>query len=145
MQLGLCKFLCGVNHMKVRDATVSVVMVDGDSTIASAAKIMSQHVTGSVLVKREGEVIGVMTERDILNKVIANGLNPAEAKVKDIMSSPLITIDADASVAEASELMSKRQIRRLIVIDNARIIGKITANSVSRNLKYLTAKKMSSG
>ena len=127
--------------MKVKEIMHAVDRVDSNATVAEAARAMDKKTVGSVLVEQNGRVIGIMTERDLLRKVVAKGKNPDNLKVKDIMNSPVLTIDANKDIAEASDMMDKERIRRLIVTENGRIVGKVTANSISRNLKFYIARK----
>lgn len=129
--------------MQVRDIMHSATKISSNIGISEAARIMEQKLIGSVLVEENGKIIGIMTERDILRKVVARSKNPDELKARDIMSSPLITIDADASIEEASSLMDEKRIRRLVVTENGKIVGKITANEISRNLRLILAKEKS--
>ncbi len=115
--------------------------VDSNVSISEAAKLMEQKLIGSILAEENNEVIGIMTERDILKKVVAKGKNPDEVKVKNIMNHPVLTIDANQDIVEASRIMDRKRIRRLIVTENDKIIGKVTANSISRNLKFYLARK----
>ena len=127
--------------MKVREIMHAATKIPSNTTICEAAKIMDQRLLGSVLIEGNAGIVGIMTERDILRKVVAKGENPEKLCVKDIMSYPLITIDADEDALEASRIMDEKKIRRLVVTDNGVIVGKITANSISRNLKYIMARK----
>ena len=127
--------------MKIREIMRSITKVHSDMCISRAAKLMDQKSIGSVLVEEEGEVIGIMTERDILRKIVAKGRNPDKVKVKEVMNDPVITIDANEDILEASKIMDEKKIRRLIVVENGQIVGKITANSISRNLKYMIVRE----
>ena len=122
--------------MQIKELMHNATKLSSDTTISEAAKIMDKKSIGSVLIEENGKVIGIMTERDILRKIVAKGKNPDELRIKHIMSSPLITIDADEDVLEASKKMDEHRIRRLVVTQNGEIIGKVTANSIARNLKY---------
>ena len=126
--------------MLVKEIMHSVTKVSSDTSISEAAGIMDQKSIGSVLIEGSNRIMGIMTERDILRKIVAKGRNPDEVKVKDIMNKPIITIDVDEDILEASRTMDQNRIRRLIVTENGQIVGKITANSIARNLKYLMAK-----
>jgi len=117
----------------------NVTKVSPDRNITEVAKIMDQKVIGSVLIEENGKIIGIMTERDILRKVVAKGKNPDEVKVKAVMSYPIITIDANEDVIEASRKIEQHKIRRLIITENGEIVGIVTANSIARNLKYALA------
>ncbi|MAE42909.1 CBS domain-containing protein [Candidatus Woesearchaeota archaeon] len=127
--------------MKVKEIMHMADRVDSNVSISEAAKLMEQKLIGSILAEENNEVIGIMTERDILKKVVAKGKNPDEVKVKNIMNHPVLTIDANQDIVEASRIMDRKRIRRLIVTENDKIIGKVTANSISRNLKFYLARK----
>ena len=127
--------------MKVKEIMHAVDRVQSGTIVSEAARIMDRKLAGSLLVEDSGKVIGIMTERDILRKVVAKGRNPEKLKVKDIMNSPVLTIDANKDIMEASDIMGRERIRRLIVTENGRIVGKVTANSISRNLKFYMARK----
>lgn len=124
--------------MQVKEIMHNVTKIPSDTSICEAAIIMGKESIGSVLIEENNKVIGIMTERDILQKIVAKGRNPEETKVKDIMTQPLVTIDASESIVQAGEKMDEQRIRRLLVTENGKIIGKVTANSISRNLKYLS-------
>lgn len=131
--------------MKVKEAMHNTTKVPSTTTIAEAAGIMDKKVIGSVLVEEDNKVIGMMTERDILRKVVAAGRKCEDVTVKDIMNFPLITIDSEASLEEGSELMAKHKIRRLIVTENNNIIGIITARNIAENLRYSLGKSLVGG
>lgn len=123
--------------MRVKEIMHNVTHLPADMSVSKAAGIMDKQLIGSVLVEEKGKDIGVMTERDILRKVVAKGKNPDYVTIKEIMTSPIMTIDSNEDITEASRKMSEKRIRRLIVTENGKIVGKVTANSISRNLRYL--------
>ncbi|MBI2523585.1 CBS domain-containing protein [Candidatus Woesearchaeota archaeon] len=127
--------------MRVKEIMHHVVKIPFWSSVSEAARIMDEKSIGSVLIEENGRVIGIMTEKDILRKIVAKGKNPDKVKVKDIMNDPVITIDANEDILEASKIMDEKRIRRLIVVENGQIAGKITANSISRNLKYMIVRE----
>jgi len=86
---------------------------------------------GSVLVYIVGEPIGIVTERDIVRKIVAAGFDCSKVRIADIMSSPIISIPPDATVEQASELMSTYKIRRLPVIQEGKVVGIIAANDIA--------------
>ncbi|TAL48354.1 CBS domain-containing protein [archaeon] len=126
--------------VRVRDAMHSVTKVRSSTTVAEAAVIMDSKQIGSVLIEENGKIAGIMTERDILRKVVAKGRDPKMLTVKDMMSQPLITIDSDATLDVASKIMEQHGIRRLVVIEKGTIVGIITTRDVSNNINYLLAK-----
>lgn len=127
--------------MLVNDIMHNATKLPSDTTVSEAAAMMEQKSIGSVLVEKNNKIIGIMTERDILKKIVAKGENSDVLRVKDIMSYPIITIDANESVVKASEKMDQHRIRRLVVTKNGQIVGKVTANSISRSIKYLSVRE----
>lgn len=127
--------------MKVSEIMHAATRIQSNSTISEVARVMDQKLIGSVLIEENNEIIGIVTERDILRKVVAKGENAETTMVKDIMSYPLITIDANEDALEASRIMDEKRIRRLLVTENGKVVGKVTANSISRNLKYLLSRR----
>lgn len=127
--------------MKVKEIMHNADKVASSTRVSEAAKLMDQKLVGSLLVEENGRVIGIMTERDILRKIVAKGKLADKVRVKEIMSSPVLTIDADEDILEASKVMDGEKIRRLVVTERGVIVGKVTANSISRNLKFYLARK----
>jgi len=112
----------------------NVVMLDGNETIEKAARTMRDEQIGSILVSEKGEAVGIVTERDILYKVVAGGKDSSKLKLKDIMSKPLISIDSNAKVKEAIALMAKEGIRRLVVKEGKKVVGVISQRAVVGDL-----------
>ena len=127
--------------MKVRDIMHTASKVSVDISVAKAAQLMDVKRTDSVLVEHKAG-LGIFTERDILRKIVAKGLDPAKVMVSEIMSYPLITIDADGDVEEASTLMEEHDIRRLVVTENGVVVGVVSATCIARNVKYFVAKRL---
>ncbi len=113
--------------------TKTVASVNVNQTIFEAAELMSSKGISCVLVT-DGEVpVGVVTERDIVGRVVAKRKS-LDLKVSAIMSSSLITVDPDASLKEAARLMSANRIRRLPVLKKNKLVGIISASDFVRNL-----------
>ncbi len=111
----------------------TVASVNVNQTIFEAAELMSSKGISCVLVT-DGEVpVGVVTERDIVGRVVAKRKS-LDLKVSAIMSSSLITVDPDASLKEAARLMSANRIRRLPVLKKNKLVGIISASDFVRNL-----------
>jgi len=104
--------------------------VDGDDSVSAAAREMEDVGATEALVLKDGTPIGIVTERDILYKVVAAGSNPTLVKVRDVMSSPVRTIDEASMVGEAITRMSKFGIRRLGVTRNGKIVGMVTQKAM---------------
>lgn len=116
------------NYMRKDFATVYV----GDSAFETS-KVMMEKSLGYAIVLDEGKPVGIVTERDLVLKVMAQGKNPSSVKASEIMSTPLITIDPDASLEEAVKIMVKNGIRRLAVVRGGIIYGMFTARDLARH------------
>jgi CBS domain-containing protein len=100
-----------------------LTVVAADSA-AHAARAMTDRRVGAAAVLDAGRVVGVVTERDILQKIVAAGRDPAAVHVREIMSSPALSIGVRTTVAEAAALMRKHHIRHLLVQDeNEKLLG----------------------
>jgi len=116
---------------KVKDVTPKVIIsVDVETSVTEAAKVMLENKRGAVVVTENGDPVGLVTERDVSRKVAAKGLHPQLVKVRSIMTSPLITVDMEAPVAEAIDLMLTRGIKRLLATENEKIVGVFTQGDV---------------
>lgn len=111
--------------------TKDIVTVGADAPLTHAIKTMVEKNIGSVLVTEEGSMVGIVTERDILGKLVQESPYTT-LKVEDVMSSPLVTIDGDAAIGEAADLMAERNIRRLPVTGKGEIRGIITERDIIR-------------
>ncbi|MEM2099491.1 MAG: CBS domain-containing protein [Candidatus Bathyarchaeia archaeon] len=118
--------------MLVKDAMSSPVLTtDEETTSDKVARIMDEHRVGAVVItNREGKPTGIITERDLVIRVLSKNLKPDEAKAKDIMSSPLITIEPDATISEAAKKMSSMDIRRLAVLYKDNLVGLISSKDI---------------
>jgi signal-transduction protein with cAMP-binding, CBS, and nucleotidyltransferase domain len=125
-----------LEHAEVNVATVrnfvktDPLIIDADESVLEAAKQMKDNGVGNVLVSVRGELKGIVTERDILNRVAADNLLPSAVLVRKIMTSPMITITADTPLAEAVKLMAKYKIRTLFVTENGKPLGILNMRSI---------------
>ncbi|MEM0156620.1 MAG: CBS domain-containing protein [Thermoplasmataceae archaeon] len=110
-------------------------MMTEDTTASQAAKIMSNDHVGFAIVERDGKPIGMVTEWDFINKIISKDLNPREVLLKDIMNTPLMSVDPKTPTDQVTVLMSKNGVRRLPVVENGKLIGVITSRDVLRIFK----------
>ena len=119
----------------VEDAMMKdVITISLNLTIEYAAKIMAYHKISSILVMSKDELIGILTEKDILTRVVAKGINPRESLVKDVMTSPVITVGPDTSLEEANRLMQEYKIKKLPVIasNKKKLMGILSQTDFSR-------------
>ncbi|MEE8570386.1 MAG: CBS domain-containing protein [Candidatus Bathyarchaeia archaeon] len=117
--------------------TKEVITIDYDANVTDAAKIMTvdKDYKGYVIVLQKGKPKGIVTEKDLVNKVIVGGLDPAKTSVSEIMSTPLITVDPEDDLLKASQVMKEKNVRKLIVIRDEIIYGIITAKIISQNVQ----------
>jgi signal-transduction protein with cAMP-binding, CBS, and nucleotidyltransferase domain len=104
--------------------------VDSDDSVADAARVMQKAAATEAVVMRNDEPIGIITERDILYKVVAAGLDSSTTEVRDVMSAPVATVESGAKVADAIAKMSKLGVRRLGVTRKGNLIGLVTQKAV---------------
>jgi len=118
--------------MLVRDVMSSpVITVDEDATAVRVAELMEKHELGCiVVVNKEGKPIGIITERDLVTRVLAKNLKPDTVKAKDVMTTPLITIEPDRTINEAAKKMSRLNIRRLGVVYRGELVGLISSKDI---------------
>jgi len=107
-----------------------LIFVNATESIAKAAQKMKEHGTGSILVEKDGEIAGIVTERDILYKVAAQGLSSTAVKVSEIMSTPVVTISPKTTIREALTIMDKGNFRRLVVVDGGKAVGFVSQRYV---------------
>ncbi|MGB9936667.1 MAG: cyclic nucleotide-binding/CBS domain-containing protein [Methanobacterium sp.] len=118
-------------NVTVNDAmTSSVVTVKPENTVADAAYLMTQNEVGCLIVKGEDEPEGIITESDIINKVVARDLKASAITVDEVMTKNLIKIDPGRELNEAARFMSKMHIRRLAVVKDGTLTGILTANDI---------------
>jgi signal-transduction protein with cAMP-binding, CBS, and nucleotidyltransferase domain len=109
-----------------------VLKISRQDSAQKAAAVMAEYGVCSLLVEDEGKVLGIVTETDIVRKVVAATLPLSGTAVGQIMSAPLITIDRARSVAEADELMSRYNIRHLAVTEQGRVVGVLSVRDLLR-------------
>ncbi|MFB5633102.1 MAG: CBS domain-containing protein [Nitrosopumilus sp.] len=111
----------------------SVVSVDSSVTATDAAKLMEDSKVGAVIVFENASPVGIITDRDFAIKITAHSY-PIDTPVRRIMSSPLISIDPDSDVWTASDLMSTRNVRKLPVIDDDKVVGIVTSSDLVKHI-----------
>lgn len=121
--------------LRVKDfMSINPLTIDENASVVEAAKAMAERGVGGCLVEREGKVVGIMTERDVVRKVVAKGLNPSKVKVSEIMSRPIVAVEPDTSIEDAVRVMAERRIRRLAVIEKNVLVGIITISDLAKAL-----------
>ncbi|CAB49168.1 CBS domain-containing protein [Pyrococcus abyssi] len=103
------------------------VVVKPSDSVHRVARILSKNKVGSAVVMDKDEVLGIVTERDILDKVVAKGKDPKEVKVEEIMTKNPVKIEYDYDVQDAIDLMTEKGVRRILVTKFGKPIGFVTA------------------
>jgi CBS domain-containing protein len=119
-------------RMVVKDIMSSpVVTLNEDATSNKVANIMAENDLGCVIVtNKAGKPVGIITERDLVIRVLAKNLVPDAIKAKEIMTSPLVTIEPEATISEAARRMSRLDIRRLGVVYKGNLVGVISSRDI---------------
>jgi CBS domain-containing protein len=119
--------------MKAEDVMArEVVTLDEDVSAKKAAEIMAQEGVSAIIVTSEGKAKGILTERDILKRIVAEDKDSRKTKVKEIMSSPLVTIEPSTDLEKAAHLMFEKKIKHLPVIHENRLIGLISLQDICK-------------
>jgi CBS domain-containing protein len=114
-----------------------LIYIGSENNVIKAAILMRENNISSLLVKHKGDFVSIVTEKDIINKVVAEELYPGDVKVGDIMSKDLFTVSKNESIEEAAKLMRKKGVRRLVVLEDKRIVGIITETDIAKHLKAI--------
>jgi len=119
--------------LKVEDVMVEdVVTIDANATVIEAVDLMNQYEIGCLIVTRRGRAVGIVTERDLLKRVLAKFKDPKTTKVQEIMSKPLIVGDPSMEVEDAAKLMFMKKIKKLPIVDQGRLLGLVTLTDLAR-------------
>lgn len=118
--------------MNVRDVmTSNVVTATLETTLEEIAAMMKAEDTGAIPVVEEDELIGIITDRDIVIRCVAEGRDPAEVSAEDIVTEDIEVVDPETDVKEALEIMGSRQIRRLPVVDMGELVGMLSIGDLA--------------
>lgn len=114
-----------------------IVTVKTDVTVKRAVEVMNEHEIGCLVVVNSGKPVGIVTERDMLKRIIHELREPEKTSVMDIMSKPLIAATSKMSAGDAAKLMFKRKIKKLPVVENERLVGLVTLTDLVRSQDVL--------
>ncbi|MFQ5440784.1 MAG: cyclic nucleotide-binding/CBS domain-containing protein [Nitrosopumilaceae archaeon] len=113
--------------------TRALVSVDPETTLYQVSKLMEQGGMGSILVKKDGVPSGIITDRDFAIKIASRQIS-LDTPVEKIASFPLLTINSNDSILEAARMMSSKKIRKLVAIEEGKIVGIITSTDLVNQL-----------
>jgi len=109
-----------------------VATVDGEANVRDAALMMTDRHIGSMIVTARGQPVGIVTERDMLERVVSLCRDPCETKMKEIMSTPLITVPRETGILDAMRQMREHGIGRLVVMDGNALLGILSEKDIIR-------------
>jgi len=115
----------------VRDIMAkNVKTVRTDDSAHDAVVKMNKFDVGSVIVTNNNRAVGIITSKNILSRIVESRLDASTVRAKDIMSSPLITIEPDAPIEDAAKLMAQKRIKKVAVMDKDKIIGIVSTSDI---------------
>ncbi|MGI0023815.1 MAG: CBS domain-containing protein [Nitrososphaera sp.] len=115
-----------------------VAILESDSTAEDALNAMQEKNARSILVSNKGEVVGIVSKTDILFKITSQGRNPSKVKLREIMTSPVLAVNPQATIKEALALMDKNKVRQLMVHAYAAALGMITKEDISERIERIS-------
>ena len=119
--------------LKVDDVmTVEVITIDEKATVKEAADIMDKNEISCLIASRKGRAIGIITERDLLKRVIVEAKNPEKTKVKAVMSTPLEVVASGTDLEDAIKMMFQKKIKKMPVVEKENIIGLVSLTDIAR-------------
>ena len=120
--------------LKIENVMISdVIKVDADATVRQAVDLMNKHEIGCLIVVDEEEKpVGILTERDLLTRVLAKRKDPVRTKVSQVMSKPLVTGTPHMNLEVAVRLMFRKKIKKLPVVEDGRLVGLVTLTDMVR-------------
>jgi CBS domain-containing protein len=112
----------------------TVFSVPHDITVAAAVKEMDRHKVGATLVMDGGQLVGIFTERDVLSRVVAAGLDPATTPMERVMTRNPITVSSTTTIEDVMALFTTKRFRHLPVVDEDRLVGLISIGDILRRM-----------
>ena len=112
----------------------AIYSVSPDDTVREALEVMELHNIGALLVLKEQKLVGIFSERDYARKVVLKGKSSNDAKVSDVMTSKVITIDTKHSIDQCMQIMTDNHIRHLPIVNDQKVMGLISIGDVVREM-----------
>ena len=122
--------------MELKDIMVkNVITVNPNATVKDATKLMNKHNIGCLIVVGKGKVVGIVTERDILRKIVETSKNPEKTKISEIMSTKLLVAAPNMDVVDAAKIMLQRKIKKLPIVTNKKLVGLVSLTDIARTVR----------
>ena len=119
--------------MKIEEAMIrNVITLQSDVSAYDAVKIMNENKIGCLVVLQYGQVAGILTERDLLERVLEKCKNPRETSITEIMTKHVIVGKPDMQLAEAAKLMFEKKVKKLPIVEGNRLVGLVTLTDLAR-------------
>lgn len=128
----------------LKDKGHQIQSINPDATVFECATKLDQLRIGALLVLNDEHLAGIISERDILRKIVATGKDPKQIRVREIMTQKVITVSPSTQVHEAMRLMTENRVRHLPVMDNGKLIGLISIGDLTRWAMLIQEKQISS-
>ena len=120
--------------LKVKDIMVGeVITIEANVAVRKAVRLMNDREIGCLVVVQDGKPAGIVTERDMLKRVLVAGRDPRAVEVDEVMSKPLLFMEPEKEIEEAVKLMFKHKIKKLPVVENERLVGLVTLTDLIRS------------
>ena len=112
----------------------TIIAIDAKSKVKDAARLMVEKKIGSLIANRDGLPFGMVTERDMMREIVAKAVDPSKISVGEIMTAPLATIDASATLIDAARKMVEKKLKRLVVTEGDKIIGIVSQTDLVQHV-----------
>jgi CBS domain-containing protein len=113
--------------------TKDVISVTEKATVKRVAELMNHHEIGCLVVVKNRKPVGIVTETDMVKRVILGSVDLEKTRVKKIMSSPLVVVSPQTNLEKVSEIMWKKKIKKLPVVEKGRLVGLLTTTDIVRS------------
>jgi len=117
-----------IRNIMVREVVTTRI----DSTVEEAVKLMNDHEIGCLIVTQNNEPIGILTERDLLKRILAKSKDLKTMKVEEMMSKPLISVEPNAQLGDVSRIMFEKNIKKMPIIKKGELLGLVTLTDILR-------------
>ena len=114
--------------------TANPVTVQPTATVFDVSTLMRDKDIGSVIIMKDENVLGIVTERDVVRRVVAQNRDPHQVRISDVMTTPVVSIPSNEDVTAAAQLMKEKGIRRLAVMQGPKLVGIITTDDLTRHM-----------
>ena len=119
--------------MKIEKLMVKdVVTVPSNALVHESVRLMNKNRIGCLLVVDHGEVNGILTERDVLERIVSKGKNPKETKISEVMTKPVIFGNPNMELIDATKLMFEKKVKKLPIRDGDKLVGLVTLTDIAR-------------